>query len=278
MPLNAPSASDFTLPSFMFLKTSNDALNFAIGGGFLRGSVNGVYGKTGTGKSQLVQNIAKNTVEASGTVCVFDSDAANGWAIQAKLGLIKSLGGTIDANEVPAGSDALDCSNKFREYIDSVLSKLGITIYNPIDEESLYSQIVDVTSAQIYDLLIVDSLTLYFKDENTANRKQGNREYGGEYLPITAKIMIVLDHYAKMGSTVICTLQRISEIKTRANDKRKEDYREYVGGEVPGYHFATILETKRDVNTFRVHVHKNRGNPADPLKGIVINMVSGGIS
>jgi RecA/RadA recombinase len=289
MPLNAPGKEieevkeKSVLPEFLFLKTSSPTINTALGGGFLRGTVNGIYGLWSTGKSVICQDLARNVAQNKGTVCVIDGDA--GWNIPAKIGIITSLGEKIISVDdliktgILKGSDYVILTTQYQIYLNSLLEKSGIKIHTPKTMEELLKTIKDVVSKDIYDLFLIDSITLFFKSDVCAN-KNTNREYGGQYLPIIAQIMILLDKYIRSGATVVCTIQRMSEIglEKQAKLKPNEEFREWVGSDIPAYYFNSILETKKDENTFKMFLRKNRGNLVDINKGFIFFPISGGIS
>jgi RecA/RadA recombinase len=284
--IQEPVIETFSLPNFTFIQTSSPTINAELGGGFVRGTVNGLYGLFGAGKSQWCEDVAVNVALAHGSIALIDSDAACGHAPQAKLNMIQRLGGSVlsgdelRAKGILTGTDPVELSRQYYAYLDSVLVGLGVVIYAPMSMEALHETIAQVTTETVYDLLVVDSLTLYYKDDVCANRGQSNKEYGGQYLPVVAQIMLLLDAYAKTGSTVIVTCQRISEIgmEKQAKLHKNEEYREYVGSDIPGYHFKTIIELKKKNNTFAAFIHKNRGSPADPRRGIPFAAIPGGIA
>jgi len=277
-PETAPIVKSLT-PDYLFLKSSNKDINQFLGGGLLFGSMCGIFGKYGSGKTQWCMDFAKNALLQKRTVVYIDSDAANGFNVLMAVNLLTAIGVKIDAFN-PGNLPDREKTQKYALFVEEIARKHKLFILRPLTIDALDKTITEVTTKIKADLLIVDSLTLYYKDDVTMHLGS-SQQYGGKYLPMLTKIGQTLEQYAKnVGTCIICTLQRLSEIGLEKATKLtpNEQIREWVGTEGPAYKFNDVIELKKERNTFRAYLHKKRGNVADPMKGVLFTINNGGIA
>lgn len=277
--INLPPPEPISNLDYLFLKSSNKEINQFLGGGLLFGSMVGIFGKYGSGKTQWCMDFAKNALLRKLTVGYIDSDASNGFNVIMVGNLLKSTGVNIDGFK-PQGTNPREIAMQYGKYIEELARKYRLYILRPLTIDALDKTITEITTKLKLDLLIVDSLTLYYKDDVTMHLGS-NQQYGGKYLPMLTKMGQTLEQYAKnTGTCIICTLQRLSEIGLEKATKLtpNEQIREWVGSEGPAYKFNDVIELKKERNTFRAYLHKKRGNVADPMKGVLFTVNNGGIA
>jgi len=279
LPPESKPAATFNVPEFLFLKSSNQTINQLLGGGFLFGSMVGIFGKYGSGKTQWCMDFAQHALLHKLTVGFIDSDAANGFNVQMAVNLLASAGIKVPTFSIPPNVPTREVAQKYALFVEDIARKNKLFIYRPLTIDDLDKTIIEITTKLKFDLLVVDSLTLYYKDDVTMHMGS-SQQYGGKYLPMLTKIGQVLERYAKnVGTCVICTLQRLSEIglEKAAKLSPNEQIREWVGTEGPAYKFNDVIELKKERNTFRAYLHKKRGNVANPATGVLFTINAGGI-
>jgi KaiC/GvpD/RAD55 family RecA-like ATPase len=243
--------------AFLFLPSSCEGLNTALRGGLQRGTIVSVFGSTETYKTILCTDLAFNeALTHEGKVLYLDADAAGGVNDLRILDMLQTRG--IKVMKPTFKGTRADCITQLATYTEKLLAQKHITLKRIYSLKELETECLRTFKEikEPYSLIVVDTLTLYFKVISTINLN-----YSRDEVATIAKIASAASRYVKKTKAiVIFVLQHTSRINEEKNLKARDRVREYVGGDAVAHFTNTILEMiiKPQTNEHVCVVYKNR--------------------
>jgi RecA/RadA recombinase len=259
---------DYGILKFLFFPTSNKELNRALGGGIERGVITAFFGRTSTLKISTCLDIALNACFKGYKVLYIDADAAGGLNSRRVLNALIARGEKIPIPEKYFASIKGDEKKiaAFEQFAIDKAESCGLNIVKAGSFGQLKSECLKAFM-QKWDLIVADSLTLFFKDLTTIKKGFSSEE-----------IRIIVEVIRKASSCVketrcalIVVLQRKSDIGKEERLEQPDRDRETVGGESLSHHTNALLEFIIDPKseTHFVNIYKNRAGPGGkiPIRG-----------
>jgi len=244
----------------IFIPTSSNSFNSMLGGGFERGSLHGLFGLYGRGKTSICLDVAFNAAGAGLKVYFIDADGATGVRPRRLLQIMKARGwGEI---KVEPAATARETLNRLDQALRVRLAQRGLTLDRAHNLDELTGKVLSAIKKD-YDLIIVDSLTMFYREVIMANLASRDRlQINQQVISKVAIIMSNLHRYVvDNAATGIVTMQRASEVK-KAFESTEEELRWWIGGETTGYEIDTMTELlKHEDDRYEARLVKNRNGP-----------------
>lgn len=272
---------NITVPDFTFIKSSSDNINTLLNGGFKYGTCYAFWGRQGRGKTNLALDLAFNASEHGKKILYLDADGQGGVHYERLIGIIKERKLSVATKEQSSKfREALQKENDDRKrarmlqrFIFKGLQNIGINI---VKVRSLKELSDIITRIDNYDVVIIDSLTLHYKNLLTMNLGIKGQYGGGEIQTIAKIIHLMMVYAQKHNAIIVHTLQRRSDIGKEERRAGLDTERDFVGTEATAYNVDVIIELLLDKDgARRARLDKNRTGPQGQC---MFNITNGGVN
>ena len=257
---------------FLSFSTGIPKLDEKLDGGLDWGAVHSVEAKSGRGKSAWCKKLAFLAALLGLKVLYIDSDSARGLTIKSIVKGFNHYGWTIPEPK----SKAFLQPKPFHFHLKKVLKdEHGIHVYSPVDMKSLESILKRLVAEydnqrkewiikEDWDLIIVDSLTLYYKDIMTIELNENAMRRNKQYLPHVIKLVQILDAYVEARyKLAFVTMQMRSDYKKEERDAKEDEEHENIAGDLLNHHLCCKFRMIKKGDNHQLIMFKNRSGPCN---------------